>query len=111
LAFTPNFLSNFFSSSAVGAVNDNLNKIKAEFLTLIKRDGSTTMLDNLDMDSNRIINHGAPVDDNDLARLIDVKSVPKGEKGDPGENAGAGYFDDGAWAPVPTTFIDDGVWG
>jgi hypothetical protein len=43
--------------------------------------------------------------------LIEDNPGFKGDKGDPGENAGAGFFDDGAWAASPGLIIDDGVWG
>jgi len=37
--------------------------------------------------------------------------IAKGPKGDPGENGGGGFYDDGFWAPVPDNLYDDGVWG
>jgi len=57
-------------------------------------------------------------------RVLDPQGVPLGADIDPyipgsiqgrdgkdGENAGAGFYDDGAWAVDPSKTVDDGVWG
>lgn len=56
-------------TAVVGVINANNAKIIEAFENTVSRDGSTpnSMDANLDMDGNRIINHPAPVDDNDLA--------------------------------------------
>ena len=65
-------LSSGFRSS--NKLNENFQQIRTAFDNTLSRDGSTPnqMLASIDMNSNRIINVGAPKDLTDVARLKDV---------------------------------------
>lgn len=69
------FLQSGYRSS--NALNTALARIIDAFDVTLSRDGTgpNEMLATLDMNSNRIINLPAPVDDNDPARLQDLKDV------------------------------------
>jgi hypothetical protein len=69
---TLNTLSSGYAS--VAALNDNFDLIEEGFDNTLSRDGSTpnTMAASLDMDSNPIVNLGAPTSDTDAARLVDI---------------------------------------
>lgn len=68
-----NLASGFRSSNKL---NENFQAIRDAFNNTLSRDGSTpnAMLAPLDMNSERIINLGAPVNDTDAARLLDIKN-------------------------------------
>lgn len=63
-------------SSAVSAINNNFTTIADQLDLLLSRDGESpnTMTSTLDMNSNRLVNLPAPVDNNDAARKIDLSS-------------------------------------
>jgi hypothetical protein len=67
-------ITNFFLPSSLIKLAGNFVKTEEEFDKVIYKDGSAEMQANLDLNGHRIINHGFPVDDNDLATLADVKS-------------------------------------
>jgi hypothetical protein len=56
------------------------------------------MSSDLDMNSNRLINIAAPIDDNDAVRLVDVVDGIKGDKGDTG--AAGGPLADGDYGDI-----------
>lgn len=64
-------------------LNSNFEAIQEAFQNTLSRDGSepNNMLDDMDMDSHRITNLGAPVDDNDAVRLIDLTTYAGGGEG------------------------------
>jgi hypothetical protein len=64
-------------------LNSNFEAIQEAFQNTLSRDGSepNNMLDDMDMDSHRITNLGAPVDDNDAVRLIDLTTYAGGGGG------------------------------
>ena len=64
-------------------LNSNFEAIQEAFQNTLSRDGTepNNMLVDLDMDSNRIINLGAPIDDNDAVRLIDLQNFSGGTGG------------------------------
>jgi hypothetical protein len=64
-------------------LNSNFEAVQEAFQNTLSRDGTepNNMLVELDMDSNRIINLGAPVDDNDAVRLIDLQTFGGGGGG------------------------------
>lgn len=78
MAKQPNIgnLSSGFRSS--NKLNENFDSIKEAFDKTLSRDGSgpNYMEAELDMNSFRVINLPAPVEDNDAARLIDVLIPP-----------------------------------
>lgn len=80
-----NRIANFFNGTALGQLAQNFTDIEDEFPKILYRDGSNTMRGNLDMDGRRIINHGEPKDDNDLATLSQVRdytsSITQGPPG------------------------------
>lgn len=67
-------------------LNSNFEAIQEAFQNTLSRDGSepNNMLDDMDMDSHRITNLGAPVDDNDAVRLIDLMTLGGTEGGGSG---------------------------
>ncbi|MGL5323261.1 MAG: hypothetical protein ACRC91_00800, partial [Aeromonas sp.] len=62
----------------LSVLNDNFVRIQNEMNNNLihARGGGAFMDQELDMNSNRVINVGKPVNDYDLARLIDVKNEP-----------------------------------
>lgn len=64
-------------------LNSNFEAVQEAFQNTLSRDGTepNNMLVELDMDSNRIINLGAPIDDNDAVRLIDLQTLGGGGGG------------------------------
>lgn len=72
---TVNPLQSGYRSS--NALNANLDAIEAALENTLSRDGTTPnqMEASLDMNSNRVINLPAPVDDTDAVRLIDLVDV------------------------------------
>lgn len=77
-------------TSAITTINANNTLIEEAFEITLSRNGLSpnVMSDDLDMNSFRILNTPAPVDDNDLVRLIDVAEGIRGEKGDTGDPGG-----------------------
>lgn len=69
---TTNTISGGYASTT--ELNDNFDLVEAAVENTLSRDGTTpnSMAAQLDMDSNRVINVGQPVDDNDAARKKDV---------------------------------------
>lgn len=63
--------------TAVGVINANSAVIETAFDNTLSRDGTTPnhMNTSLDMNSNRIINLGAPVNDNDAVRYSDLQET------------------------------------
>jgi hypothetical protein len=80
--------------SAVQALNEWADALEEALELTFSRNGQSpnTLNANLDMNSNRILNLAAPVDDNDPVRLVDVAEGIKGDKGDTGP---AGSVTDG----------------
>lgn len=62
------------NSSFVTELNNTLDQLGDEFDEVLYRDGTTDMEGDLDMGSNRIYNLGAPVDDNDAIRAVDLEN-------------------------------------
>lgn len=73
-------------TSAITTINANNAAIEAAVELTLSRNGLTPnqMTANLDMNSFRILNMAAPVDDNDPVRLIDVIEGIQGEQGEQG---------------------------
>lgn len=71
------------SYRSVEKINENQDKIVEAFNNTLSRDGSgpNNMEAPIDMDGNRIINLGPPVDNSDAARLIDVLTLGGGGGG------------------------------
>ena len=65
-------------SAAVKQINDNLEAISSSIDDTVSRSGKlpSAMSASLDMNSNRIINLGRPVDDGDAVRYKDLKEIP-----------------------------------
>jgi hypothetical protein len=57
-------------------LNENFAALRAAFDNTLSRDGSTPnqMLAPLDMNSERVINVGSPINDTDAARILDIKN-------------------------------------
>lgn len=74
-------LSSGFRSS--NKLNENFAEIKEAFSKTLSRDGSSpnAMLTNLDMNSYRLINLGAPLNSTDAVRLIDIEGLVGGDSG------------------------------
>lgn len=72
--------------SFVANYNQNLARTEAAVEEALFLNGTSpnSMAADLDMNSFRIINSPAPVDDNDLVRLIDVAEGIKGDQGEQG---------------------------
>lgn len=62
-------------SSFTTQLNDNLDDLADEFDDVLYRDGSQSLLGDLNMNSNRIYNLPAPVDDNEPLRLVDAATL------------------------------------
>lgn len=65
-------------SAAIKQINDNLEAISANIDDTVSRSGKlpSAMTSVIDMNSNRIINLGRPVDDGDAVRYKDLKEIP-----------------------------------
>lgn len=76
-------------NTVVAAINANNTSIETALENTLSRDGTSpnTMTAQLDMNSNRIINLPAPVEDNDAVRLVDVVD---GITGPPGATGATG---------------------
>lgn len=83
---TLNPVSNFTTSSAVTTVNNNNSTITTAFDNTLSRDGTSPnqMNSTLDMNSNRVINLGAPAGPNDAVRLTDLQNASIGGGGGSG---------------------------
>lgn len=86
--------------SAVQALNEWAETLEEFSDLVLSRNGETpnTMSANLDMNSNRLINLPAPVDDNDAVRLVDVVDGIQGPTGATG--AAGGPLADGDYGDV-----------
>ena len=86
--------------SAVQALNAWAEALEEFSDKVLSRNGQTpnTMSANLDMNSYKILNIPAPVDDTDLVRLGDIDDGVRGPKGDPG--AAGGPLADGDYGDV-----------
>jgi hypothetical protein len=75
-------------TTAVQAINENFDAIEAAMELTLSRNGATPneMTAPLDMNSQRIINLAAPVNNTDAVRLIDIQDLtgPAGPAGPPG---------------------------
>ena len=89
--------------SAISTINANNTRIETALELTLSRNGLTPnqMTDNLDMNSFRILNIAAPIDDNDLVRLSDIKDGIKGDKGDQGPSGGP--ITDGDYGDIVAT--------
>jgi hypothetical protein len=69
--------------SAIQALNEWAATLETFSEQVLARNGQTpnTMNANIDLNSNRLLNLGAPVDDNDAVRLIDVVDGIQGPQG------------------------------
>ena len=65
-------------SAAIKQINDNLEAISVSIDDTVSRSGKlpSAMSSAIDMNSNRIINLGRPVDDGDAVRYKDLKEIP-----------------------------------
>src|SRR5690349_22750417 len=77
------------NSSFIPSLNDAKDTLADEFDEVVYRDGSLAMTDDLNMDSNRIINLPAPLSNSEPLRLGDVTAF----QGTPGEDALPPNFD------------------
>lgn len=70
-------IANAANASASAELNSNFDAIETGFENTLSRDGTApnAMLATLDMNSNRIINVGAPVQNTDAVRLIDLEEA------------------------------------
>lgn len=70
-------LDNITNPTRVSVMNDNFEKIedKVNEDVLQNKDGHNTMLQDLDMDSNQILNLPKAVNDTDPVRLIDLEKI------------------------------------
>jgi hypothetical protein len=68
-----NLASGFRSSNKL---NENFEAMRVAFDNTLSRDGSVpnAMLAPLDMNSERVINVGAPINDTDVARVVDIRN-------------------------------------
>src|SRR6185503_7856934 len=101
--------------SAINTLNENFDDIEDAIENTYSRNGlaPNTMSANLDMNSFRILNLAAPVDDNDPVRLVDVVEGIQGEQGEPGTPGGPiadGDYGDIVVSSSGTVFtLDSGV--
>lgn len=88
----PSFTSVTNEASFIAALNEAMEAIEAFSDLVLSLNGATpnAMTADLDMNSNRILNLAAPVDDNDPVRLIDVAEGIQGPPGDPGADGADG---------------------
>ncbi len=98
--------------SALAAYNANNAAIESWSDTVLSTNGATpnTMAANLDMNSFRILNLAAPVDDNDPVRLVDVIDGIQGEQGETGTPGGPladGDYGDVVVSATGTTWTID----
>jgi hypothetical protein len=81
-------------TTAVQAINENFDAIEAAMELTLSRNGETPnqMTAPLDMNSQRIINLAAPVNNTDAVRLMDIQDLqgPQGEQGPQGIPGPAG---------------------
>src|SRR5437899_10126597 len=82
-------VTNLQTSSAVTTLNNNFSTIQTAFDNTLSRDGTSPnqMGSNLDMNSNRVINLGAPAGPNDAVRLTDLQNASMGGGGGGGTSA------------------------
>jgi hypothetical protein len=75
------------------ALNANFQQIEAEFENTLSLDGSSpnAMQSDLDMNSHKIANLGAPTTDTDVVRYIDMENYVAGHGG--GGGGGSGVVD------------------
>ena len=98
--------------SAVQALNEWAEALEEAIENTLSRNGESpnTMNDVIDMNSNRIINVGAPEDDNDLVRLVDVVDGiqgPTGATGAPGGPLADGDYGDVVVSSTGTVWTID----
>ena len=99
----PSFSSLTNESSFIAALNEAMESIEAFSDLVLSLNGTApnAMTEDLDMNSNRILNLPAPVDDNDPVRLIDVAEGIQGPPGTPGApGAPGGALADGDYGDV-----------
>lgn len=112
---TVSTLTSLEGESAISTLNTNFTNIVNGIENTLSRNGlaPNSMAANIDMNSFRILNMAAPVDDNDPVRLIDVVDGIQGEQGEQG--AAGGPLSDGDYGDVVVTAggtiisIDSGV--
>lgn len=76
--FTPVTTSNLTNQTSItSAIDQNFSSISTILNDVVSRAGNSpnTMLSNLDMNSNQIINLGAPTTSNSAARLQDIQNI------------------------------------
>ena len=88
----PTFTSLTNESSFLNQLNTAMAALAAALELTLSRNGTdpNTMTDDLDMNSQRILNLPAPVSDNEPVRLVDVAVGIRGPQGDPGEDGAPG---------------------
>lgn len=99
----PTFSSLTNESSFITQLNTAMASIAAAIELTLSRNGTApnTMTEDLDMNSNRILNLPAPVNDYDPVRLIDVADGIQGPAGDPGaDGAPGGPLADGDYGDI-----------
>lgn len=87
-------------TSFVTQINDNFDAIVTAIENTLSRDGTSpnTMSDNLDMNSNRIVNLPTPVSASDAATKDYVDSAAN--QGDPGDDGQDGTNGSNGWTPL-----------
>lgn len=114
----PTFSSLTNESSFLSQLNTAMASLAAAIELTLSRNGTTpnTMTEDLDMNSNRILNLPAPTGDNDPVRLVDLTDGIQGPQGDPGaDGAPGGPLADGDYGDIVvsasggTISIDSGV--
>lgn len=99
----PSFSSLTNESSFLEQLNEAMAAIEALADLLLSRDGTApnTMTADLDMNSNRILNLPAPVNDTDPVRLQDLTDGIQGPAGPPGaDGAPGGALADGDYGDI-----------
>lgn len=107
------FVSLANETSFINNLNDNFTDLAALIDLLLSRDGTApnTWIANMDANSNRILNLGAPVNGSDAARLTDVTDAALPDIAIPSQtgNALKVLQTDGtniSWGPLVTAFAD-----
>lgn len=99
----PNFSSLTNEASFLSSLNTAMEAIEAFSDLVLSLNGTTpnAMTSDLDMNSNRILNVPAPVDDNDLVRLVDLTDGIQGPAGPAGaDGAPGGALADGDYGDI-----------
>lgn len=80
-------VANFFNGAALGALAQNFTIAEEELEARLRRDGTVSMLGDLDMDSNRLYNLADGIEETDAATVKQMRLIPKGPPGAAGNVA------------------------